>query len=108
MSEIVVTRDNQGSEIEAKKGDIIVFHLDENLTTGYSWENEKTVNQPIVELIDSSYTESPGKLLGRSGTRTMRFEVKSEGYQEIRLRLRRPWEPSEKAIEHLQVIVRAQ
>jgi len=106
MSEIVVTRDKQGSFIEAKKNDIIVFHLDENLTTGYIWEIEKAVYQPVVELVDSSYTEFPGKLLGRGGTRIMRFVAKFEGDQEIRLTLRRSWEPFDKAIEHLQVTVK--
>ena len=40
MSEIVVTQQDQGSIFEAHQDDVIVFRLEENLTTGYGWEVE--------------------------------------------------------------------
>ena len=105
MSEIVVTRQDQRAVIEANRDDVIVFHLEENLTTGYGWQ-VAPIESPLVELIDSTYVEAPGKAMGRGGTRVMRFVARSPGSQEIHLRLRRPWDPPDKALEHLQVTIR--
>jgi predicted secreted protein len=105
MSEIVITRHNQGNIFEAQLDDVIVFRLEENLTTGYGWEVE-SIDNSMVELIESTYTEAPGMLLGRGGMRVLRFVVRSPGSQDIRLRLRRPWDPPDKALEHLEVTIR--
>ncbi len=107
MSEIFVTRHDNGRIIEAHPGDVIMFRLEENLTTGYGWEVE-TVEGSMVELIESTYVEAPGKALGRGGTRVLRFVAKSPGSQEVRLRLRRPWDPPDGALEHLDMKIRVQ
>jgi inhibitor of cysteine peptidase len=106
MSEIVVTQKDLGSIIETYRGDVIELRLGENLTTGYRWE-VKTEGS-VVELIGSTYVEAPGKALGRGGTRVLRFVAKSPGSQEIRLRLRRPWDPPDGALEHLDMKIRVQ
>lgn len=100
MSEIAVTRHDQGRIIEAQPGDLIVFRLEENLTTGYGWEAEP-VEGSAVELIESTYVEATGKTIGRGGTRVLRFLAKSPGSQEVHLQLRRPWEPPDKALNHM-------
>ena len=105
MSEIVVTRHDQGRIFEAHRGDVIVFRLEENLTTGYGWE-VKTVEGSVVEFIESTYVEATGMAIGRGGMRVMRFVARSPGSQEIRLQLRRPWDPPDKALEHLEVTIR--
>lgn len=105
MSEIEVRRQDQGSIIEAHLGDVIVFRLAENLTTGYRWE-VGPVEGFMAELIESTYVEAPGMAMGRGGTRVLRFPARSLGIQEIRLRLRRPWDPPDKALDHLQVTIR--
>ena len=104
MSEIVITQRDQGRIIEAHQGDVIVFRLEENLTTGYGWELG-TIEGSTLELIDSTYIESPGIVMGRGGMRVLRFMARSPGNQEIRLRLRRPWESLEKALKRLAVMI---
>jgi predicted secreted protein len=108
MSDIVVTKHDQGRIIEARQGDVIVFRLEENLTTGYGWEVEtgEAVKGSVVELIESTYVEAPEMAMGRGGTRILRFVARSPGSQEIRLRLRRPWDPPDISIEHLEVTIR--
>ena len=105
MSEIVVTKQDQGRIIEAQQGDAIVFRLEENLTTGYGWEIE-TVEGSVVELIESTYIVAPGMAMGRGGMRVLRFVARSPGSQEIRLILRRPWDPPDRVLEHLKVTIR--
>jgi len=105
MSEIAVTGHDQGRVIEAQTGDLIVFRLEENLTTGYGWE-AKSVEGSAVELIESNYVEATGKTIGRGGTRVLRFLARSPGSQEIHLQLRRPWEPPDKALDHMTFTIR--
>lgn len=105
MSEIVVTRHDQGSIFEAQQDDVIVFRLEENLATGYGWEVEP-VEGSVIKLIESTYVEAPGMAMGRGGTRVLRFVAKSPGSQEIHLRLRRSWDPPDRALEHLEVTIR--
>lgn len=104
MSEIEITQNNLGSIIEIHQNDVIVFRLDENLTTGYGWE-VKTEGS-VVELIESTYVETPGKTMGRGGTRVLRLVAKSPGSQKIRLKLRRPWDPPDRVMQHLDVTIR--
>lgn len=105
MSEIVVTRHDQGSVFEAHRDDLIVFRLEENLTTGYGWEVE-TAEVSVVKLIESTYFEATGMAIGRGGMRVLRFVASSPGSQKIRLQLRRPWDPPDKALERLEVTIR--
>ena len=104
MSEISVTRQDQGNVFEARQDDMIVFRLEENLTTGYGWEVE-TAEVSVVKFIESTYFEATGMAIGHDGTRVLRFVARSPGSQDIRLRLRRPWDPPEKAPEHLKVTI---
>lgn len=104
MSEIVVTCQDQGHILEAHPSDMIVFRLEENLTTGYGWEVE-TVEGPVVEFIESTYVEATGMAMGRSGTRVIRLVAKSPGNQVVRLQLRRPWDPPDRALKHLEVTI---
>jgi predicted secreted protein len=75
------------------------------LTTGYGWEVE-TVEGTVIKFIESTYVEAKGMAIGRGGTRVLRFVARSPGSQEIRLQLRRPWDPPDKSLEHLKVTIR--
>ena len=105
MSEIIVTRHDQGGILETHLNDLIVFHLEENISTGYGWEVE-SIESSVVELIESTYAEASGIAMGGGGMRILRFVARSPGSQEIHLRLRRPWDPPDKDHEHLQVTIR--
>lgn len=104
MSEIVITQNYLGNIIEAHLGDLIVFHLEENLTTGYGWEVE--TKGSVVEFIESTYAEAHRMTMGRGGMRVIRFAARSLGSQEIRLRLHRPWDPSDSVLEHVDTTIR--
>lgn len=84
MTEIVITGKDHGKTIKARQDDRIVFQVQENLSTGYRWEVEGTERKP-VEFIDSTYTESPGSVMGGGGMRVVRFVARSVGTQEIHM-----------------------
>jgi inhibitor of cysteine peptidase len=105
MSEILITPSDKGRMFEASQGDVIVIRLDENITTGYGWEIS-AIDGPFVELSPSVYSEAPGTLMGRGGTRTFRFKAKSPGGGQIQLRLRQPWETEDVVAERFAVNIR--
>lgn len=104
MAEILITLSEQGNTVEVQRGDVIVVRLEENLTTGYSWEIE-TINHSIIELVDSDYSQNPETRLGIGGVRTFRFRAQSSGRETIHLRLRRPWDSADSAAERFDVTV---
>lgn len=105
MPEIVVTRGSQGKTIDAHLGDVIVFQLEENLTTGYSWQVE-CGDGAVIALGESTYLESNGMAMGRGGMRLVHFIALSPGNQEVRLHLRRPWDSTDKSNEQFSVTIR--
>jgi len=105
MSEIVVTRSDRGRTIDVRPGDVIVIRIEENLTTGYGWEIESGEGT-VVALEESNYVEAAGMATGRSGMRLLRFIARAPGSQEVRLQLRRPWDPPDKTIEQFSITIR--
>jgi predicted secreted protein len=110
MKEVLITQRDHGRILEAKQGAVITIRLEEPFASGYQWE-QAVIDSAIVEHLDTDHTESAteieGKpLLGRPGTCTMRFRAKSSGSGPIQLRLRRPWEPEDAAVERFEVIVK--
>ena len=104
-SEILITVSDNGKTLEAHPGDEIVIRLDANITTGYQWE-VAGIDHPAVELVDTDYLETPAPgVIGRGGIRTFRFKARAGGRTRIRLRLRRPWEATDAAIERFEVTV---
>jgi inhibitor of cysteine peptidase len=106
MPEIVVTKSDRGETVDVRPGDVIVIRIEENLSTGYGWEIESGEGA-VVALRESSYAEAAGEAMGRGGMRLLRFVALARGSQEIRLQLRRPWDPPDQAIEHFAITIRA-
>ena len=100
-----MTQSDRGRTVDVRSGDVIVIRMTENLTTGYGWEI-KPDEGTVLSLKDSNYVEATGTAMGRGGMRVLRFVALTQGSQEIRLQLRRPWDPSDKAIEQFDITVR--
>lgn len=107
MSEIVILDSDRGKTVEAHVGDSLTIHLAENPTTGYRWEVSTVDNQPI-EFQGADYQIAPRTGIGGGGTRTFRWQTKATGTAQIQLKLRRSWEPEEKAIKQFTVNIRIQ
>lgn len=106
MAEIIVTQSDRGGTVDVRPGDVIVIRMTENLTTGYGWEIESGEGV-VVALMESNYVEAAGAvMMGRSGMRLLRFVALAQGSQEVRLQLRRPWDPPDKAIEQFGITIR--
>lgn len=103
MSEIIIKKKDNGKVIKVTHDDVIVICLEENISTGYSWQ-AGDIDRAIIELLEKSYTQpNEDRKVGGSGTRTFRLKAKLPGNVKIHLRLRRPWEADDKAIENFEL-----
>lgn len=91
---------DNGSTILVKVGTSVEIRLPEIPTTGYLWRLE-AVTGPSLSAQDK--LESVGPAPGSGGERVFSFSADSPGRRELRLALRRPWEPADRAIERFVV-----
>jgi predicted secreted protein len=97
--EITLRAEQAGEVVHVRPGDTIVVDLEENLSTGYSWEVDE-LDESVVERTASTAvaptvapTGAPsGALLGAAGRRVLTFTARAPGDAGVRLALRRPWE----------------
>lgn len=85
------TQNDSGMTTNAIKGDTLIITLEENPTTGYSWNLSAS---PGLSLVNESYEENTDedKLIGAGGTHQWQFEVEEEEEQNISAVYKRPWE----------------
>ena len=82
--------------ISVNVGQEFVIALDENPSTGYSWQEE--FDDSFLELVADKYEPPPEPkegeppIVGAPGTRIFEFKALKEGQTEITTILKRPWE----------------
>jgi predicted secreted protein len=101
-SMLVIRQSNTGQTFTVGTRDKIEVLLDENPSTGYSWEFTEQ-DRDILVFSDSSFY-SGGAIPGKSGTRKFQFEVKAPGKNTILFRLSQPWDRAN-VIEQFQVTI---
>jgi inhibitor of cysteine peptidase len=92
MSEINIIGSDVGRSFTANVGDSVNVELEENLSTGYSWESA-TSSSLILSLTETKHDQPPQSAAGAPGMRSFRFVATSRGAATIDLKLRRPWDP---------------
>jgi inhibitor of cysteine peptidase len=85
---------NEPSEtIKVKVGQGFIIALEENPTTGYSWQEE--FDASFLELLENKYepsAEAKEGVVGAGGTRSLEFKGLKKGKTEVTLVLKRAWE----------------
>ena len=85
------SEDNNQDTVYGIKGDIIIVELEENPTTGYSWN--LTYSEGL-ELSGDNYTQENNteEIVGVGGVHKWTFKVIDTGEQKISAVYMRPWE----------------
>jgi inhibitor of cysteine peptidase len=81
---------SSGTTFTAAVGQLIEIVLQENGTTGYSW-NKVSIGDPVWKLLDET-TVYPSQLIGAGGTRHYLFRAVQAGSGAIQLTYNRSWE----------------
>jgi inhibitor of cysteine peptidase len=81
---------DNGKTISMGEGTTIKVILDENPTTGYSWNESVT---PGLQVQDSKYVESGSGLMGAGGSHEWTIKATGKGEQQFSAVYKRQWEP---------------
>jgi inhibitor of cysteine peptidase len=92
VNTIVVTEGQNGATVNVKTGAVITVKLQENPTTGYSWNLTTT---PGLQIMNDTYkpTYATGKMVGSGGTHIWDISAVATGEQKITGVYMRSWEP---------------
>lgn len=96
----LIEKDN-GRTIEIMAGGLVAVSLNENPTTGYRWELEKTSGLEIV----SDQFQLTGDAIGAEGVRVFQFRAISVGRHELHLKNWRNWEGNSSVIDRFDATI---
>jgi inhibitor of cysteine peptidase len=99
--------DSNGKTVALKVGDRFDLTLDENATTGYSWEIVDGLDGVLKQLGDPEFhTERSDKhKVGVGGSVTYHFEAVGEGASTLKLVYHRRWEKDKPPVKIFQLTV---
>jgi len=107
MTEIKLTKNDNGKTFEAQAEDSVVIELPENPTTGYVWTLDVKEGQGVAHVSDSRYAAASESGIGGGGIRTFIVKIQSAGNATIDMKLRRQWEPESAAIDGFKALIKA-
>ena len=82
---------DNGKTVSVAQGSTFKVVIDENPTTGYSWNETVT---PGLTITDSKYIGSNSGLMGAGGKHEYTIEAMGKGTQQLSAIYKRPWEPT--------------
>lgn len=82
---------DNGNMVSVREGSLIKVSLDENPTTGYSWNESVT---PGLTIVDSKYVSSGSGLMGAGGVHEWTIKAVGKGQQQFSAIYKRSWEPT--------------
>lgn len=90
----VITETANGTNITIKKGETFYLRLDENPTTGYSWELNMSqgLNNVSGKYYPPESKEGEQPLVGAGGVHLWEIKAVAEGTQQVTAVYRRSWE----------------
>jgi inhibitor of cysteine peptidase len=95
MAVIRLDEGHDGTQVDAHVGDTIDVLLPENATTGYQWEVDAPGEALDVQTSELLPPDDPRA--GATGRRHVVVHVSRVGDTRLSMRLRRRWDPPEKA-----------
>ncbi len=94
----IAYKSDSGKVINLTVGQLVCIRLEENRTTGYSWEYNCS-NSKTCKLEKDIFLAPTGNLSGAPGMREFIIKAKSAGETKITLKYIRPWEKDQKPAE---------
>jgi len=107
QQEVKASIDDNGREMQLKKGQTLVVTLEGNPTTGYSWEVADPLDEQVLRQAGEPEFQQESDLVGAGGVQILRFEAVNAGKMTLKLIYHRPWEKDVEPVEtySIQVVV---
>jgi len=105
MSEVTLSKVNNGQVVTLKRGQILILHLDENPTTGYRW-SKPTLDTQVLQLKNDNFNLPSNAGMGGSGQHAFTFQANNPGQVKLQLKNLREWAGEQSTIERFEVTVR--
>ena len=86
----VYSGNDNGRTISLARNSVVKVQLDENPTTGYSWNVTESSG---IQVLSSSYVSSAPGRFGAGGTHTWVLEITGTGTQQFSGIYKQPWMP---------------
>jgi inhibitor of cysteine peptidase len=102
VAELILTEQDANKAFDLHVGDRVPIQLAENPTTGYRW-NVEYVDENLVSLDSSEFSQTPGSGVGGGGTRTITVRARSPGVTRVSLKNQRVWEPNATPVGQFEV-----
>ena len=102
-----LTERDQGKTIIVHPGDTIVIQLDENPTTGFTWEIQEE-DEHVLKRVNSEYTPPPEGTIGIGGVRLFTFEAKHVGTAQLELKYWRSFVGDSSIMQRYDITVRVE
>jgi len=108
QQEVKASIDDDGREMQLKKGQPLVVTLEANPTTGYTWEVAEPLDEQVLRQAGEPEFKPESDLAGAGGVQILRFEAVNAGQTALKLAYRRSWEKDVEPLNtfSIQVIVR--
>ena len=108
QQEVKAGIDDNGREMQLKKGQTLVVTLEGNPTTGYSWEVAEPLDEQVLRQAGEAEFKQESDALGAGGVQVLRFEAMNAGKTTLKLVYHRPWEKDVEPLEtySIQIVVR--
>lgn len=106
VSQFFITEADNGKTINVNQGNIFILKLNENPSTGYSWQ--LSLSSGLKLLSDnyySSQSSGPRPIVGAGGYHLWIIQAKSKGSQQVEATYKRPWEQDGVQTFKLNVVV---
>ena len=89
---VILSAADNGSRVNVKVGEQIVITLEDNPSTGYTWEAKDLDTGMFTIPGESTFISSNPGQVGSGGTLTLTFKAEKSGTGSLTLVYRRPWE----------------
>ncbi len=104
MSEVNLSKVNNGQVVALKRGQVLILHLDENPTTGYRW-SKPTLDTQVLQLKSDNFHLPSNAGIGSSGQHVFTFQANNPGEVKLQLKNLREWSGEQSTIEQFEVTI---
>ncbi len=105
MSDINISKSDNGRVLTLKIGQTLRLSLAENPTTGYRWSERTSLDTQVLQLKNDDFQLPSSAAIGGGGVRVFTFQAQKVGQVKLQLKNMREWESEQSAIEQFEVTV---